>query len=1011
MSARYAEVVVNISLRRGRKTIRRQQEAAAQGAYDPLGRAFHYAIPEPLQDQLKVGHMVRVPFGPRVLQGIVVGLANSSPVAETRDVEALLDTEPVLSAAQIQLARWMSGYYLAPLLNCLYQMLPPGLSRQAQLLVTPAESVTPQGQLSETQKALLDYLDEHGRHEWRAVGRAVNLAHWEGALEELARRGLVVKCWTLPPPRVQAKRARFLELAVGEETMVSTFPSLGHPSKQADVLKALTATDDPLPSLESVCRRANCSPTTVRALEGKGWVTIVPERWLIETMLSPSGIEGALAGELRRAPRRREVLKYLRRHGGPVELAMLRNELRCSSPVLQALKERGFVRRWKEGAKVLLELDPQEVNEAVLALRGAGPQVAILRYLQEKGLVSIKEVYQATGTQLRHVRKLVDRGLVRVEEREIWRDPLAGREFVLTAPPRLTSGQEAAWAVMRAALRELFRREQPPAQPPVYLLHGVTGSGKTELYLHALQETLAAGRQAIVLVPEIALTAQTIRRFAARFPNRIAVLHSGLSPGERYDSWRRIRSGQADVVIGPRSAVFAPLPRLGCIAMDEEHETAYKQESIPRYHARDVALQRARIEGAAMILGSATPDLGTYYGALRGQFTLLRLPRRVMGHRAKVMEQQARHAIAPNQVQLRELGPGYEEVRYLDLPPVEIVDLRSELRAGNRSIFSRALQKGLAETLEHHQQVILFLNRRGAATFILCRDCGRVLRCPHCDVPLTYHINGPSRHGLLICHHCGQQEEVPEKCPNCGSHRIRYFGVGTQRVEEELHQLFPGVRTLRWDRDTIRNPFSHDVLLERFISHQADVLVGTQMVAKGLDLPMVTLVGVISADTALHLPDFRAAERTFQLLTQVAGRAGRSILGGKVIIQTYNPNHYAILAASRHDYDGFYEQEIAFRREQGYPPLARLARLVYRHRNEARCRAKVERLVELLGLEIRRQGLANVSLIGPAPCFLRRLQGRYRWQILLRAPDPAALLRLFELPSHWQVDIDPVGML
>ena len=1089
MSARYAEVVVNISLRRDRKAIRRRQEAPAQGAYDPLGRTFHYAIPAPLEGHLKVGHMVRVPFGPRVLQGIVVGLADSSPVAETRDIEALLDPQPVLSPAQIELARWMSGYYLAPLLNCLHQMLPPGLSRKAQLLVERAEDVSPPLDqtsrpgdqettrppdnygLSGTERALLDYLEKRGLQEWRALGRAVDLPDWEEALEKLISRGLVAKRWTLAPPRVRAKRTRFLKLAADEDTITSALPSLGYPSKQADALEALAATEDPLPSLESLCRRADCLPGTVRALEKKGWVAIVPPRYLIATALSPPEIEEVLAADLSRAPKQAAALSYLHRQEGPVEVAKLCDELPCSPRVLRALEKRGFVRRWREGAKVLLQLSPQQVSEETLALRGARPQVAILRYLQEKGLAPIEEVYQETGTELRHARELVDRGLVCMEEREVWRDPLEGREFVLTAPPRLTPEQEAAWTVIRAGLRELFRvgatlcgrppvsvqtsevlvenlaaldyQRGPEAQntaigaetsevfrawseqlrPPVYLLHGVTGSGKTELYLHALQETLAAGRQAIVLVPEIALTPQTIRRFAARFPNRIAVLHSGLSPGERYDSWRRIRAGQADVVIGPRSALFAPLPRLGCIVVDEEHETAYKQERTPRYHAREVALQRARLEGAAVILGSATPDLGTYYRALRGQFTLLRLPQRVMGHRAKVEEQRARHAIEPAQMRLREAGPGYEELRYLDLPPVEIVDLRAELRAGNRSIFSRALHTALTETLEHHQQAILFLNRRGAATFILCRDCGQVLKCPRCDVPLTYHTNSASpitnqtsQHGLLICHHCGRQEEVPKKCPYCGSHHIRYFGVGTQRVQEVLCELLPGVRTLRWDRDTTGGTgsggaVSHEVLLEQFINHQADMLVGTQMVAKGLDLPLVTLVGVISADTALHLPDFRASERTFQLLTQVAGRAGRSILGGRVIIQTYNPHHYAIQAASHHDYEGFYQQEIAFRREQGYPPFARLARLVYHHRHEVQCAAEVQRLADLLRLEVRRQGLADVSFIGPAPCFFHRLRGRYRWQIVLRASDPAALLRPFELPPGWQVDIDPVGVL
>jgi len=1005
VSARYAEVVVNISLRRSHKAIRRHEEAPAQGAYDTLGHTFHYAIPPPLQGRVRVGHMVRVPFGPRVLQGIVVGLSDTSPVAETRDIEALLDPQPVLSPAQIELARWMSEYYLAPLLNCLYQMLPPGLSRQAQLLVERAEAVSPPDDLPEAERILLEYLQRRGSQEWRSLGRAVGLPGWEGALERLIQQGLVVKRWALAPPAVRIETVPIAFLTVGGKEIEVLLPELSQAPKQLEALRALVESDDPLPSLRSLCRAANCSEGVVQALAEKGWATIIPTRRLITPTLSPREIERVLAEDLGRAPKQAAALAYLRHQSGPVEVSELLREVGCSPSVVRALEKRGFVRRWSEEPRALLQLSP---------LRKA---------LEVEGLSS------------------AELSSLRIEEREVWRDPLAGREFVLTAPPRLTPEQEAAWNTIRAGLRELFHRppdrqttrpidhltnrptdqptnrpsDHPTTRPPVYLLHGVTGSGKTELYLHALQETLAAGRQAIVLVPEISLTPQTIRRFAARFPNRIAVLHSGLSPGERYDSWRRIRAGQADVVIGPRSALFAPLPRLGCIIVDEEHETSYKQERTPRYHAREVALQRARLEGAAVILGSATPDLGTYYRALQGQFTLLRLPKRVMGHRAKVEEQRARYSIAPEQMRIREVGPGYEDLRYLNLPPVEIVDLRAELRAGNRSIFSRALQRALAETLEHNQQAILFLNRRGAATFVLCRDCGLVLKCPRCDVPLTYHAPHPTPHAprdaLLLCHHCGRQEEVPKRCPQCGSRRIRYFGVGTQRVEEELHELFPGVRTLRWDRDTTGGALSHDLLLEQFINHQADVLVGTQMVAKGLDLPLVTLVGVISADTALHLPDFRASERTFQLLTQVAGRAGRSILGGRVIIQTYNPDHYAIQAASRHDYEGFYRQEIAFRREQGYPPFTRLARLVYRHRDEKRCMAEVQRLADLLRLEVRRQGLAEVSFIGPAPCFFHRLQGLYRWQIVIRAPDPAALLRPFELPLGWQVDIDPVGVL
>ncbi|HID85841.1 MAG TPA: primosomal protein N', partial [Anaerolineae bacterium] len=567
--------------------------------------------------------------------------------------------------------------------------------------------------------------------------------------------------------------------------------------------------------------------------------------------------------------------------------------------------------------------------------------------------------------------------------------------------------QEEALAKISEAI------EDPELQPGSFLLHGVTGSGKTELYLRALGEVLAQGRQAIVLVPEIALTPQTIRRFAARFPGRIAVAHSKLSLGERYDGWRRMRDGEVDVVIGSRSAVFAPMPRLGLIVVDEEHEWSYKQEKMPRYHARDVALKYAELTGSVVILGSATPSVESYYRAQRGEYRLLRLPKRIMGHRRRIEEQRARYQVAG--IRYQALGEGYEETLYAEMPPVQVVDLRQELRAGNRSIFSRALQEAMTVALAAGEQVILFLNRRGAATFIMCRDCGHVLRCPRCEVPLTYHLAEDD----LICHHCNLRTFVPKSCPNCWSGRIKFFGIGTQKVEQVTRQLFPQARIVRWDRDTTGGKLSHEEFLRQFIERRADVMIGTQMIAKGLDLPLVTLVGVVTADTALHLPDLRAGERTFQILTQVAGRAGRSILGGKVIIQTYTPEHYAIQAASRHDYEGFYQQELAFRREQGYPPFSLLVKLVYIHRDERRCQEEAEKLHRVLRNKIARLGLPGVDLIGPAPCFFRRLRGQYRWQIIVRAlrqtqdtaQEPHPLLQDLALPLGWRVDVDPVSLL
>jgi primosomal protein N' (replication factor Y) len=486
----------------------------------------------------------------------------------------------------------------------------------------------------------------------------------------------------------------------------------------------------------------------------------------------------------------------------------------------------------------------------------------------------------------------------------------------------------------------------------------------------------------------------------------VAVFHSALTEGQRYDVWRQIRAGLKDIVVGPRSALFAPLPRFGLVVVDEEHDASYKQEAPPpRYHARDAALELARLTGAAVIMGSATPSLGTYIRAQRGEWTLLEMPRRVMGHARRIADLQSRYNLP-----LTRFIPMHQdaaEACYMDLPPVQVVDLRAELRAGNRSIFSRALQRAMDEALERGEQVILFLNRRGTASFVLCRDCGHVIHCPRCEAPLTYH----GSRTRLVCHHCNHRQPQPEICPQCGSDRIRYFGLGTERVEREVHRHWPDVRTLRWDRDTARNHAAHAAILHLFSTGLAHVLVGTQMIAKGLDLPLVTVVGVISADTALNLPDFRAGERTFQLLAQVAGRAGRGFLGGRVILQTYHPDHYAVIAAAAHDYAGFAAQELAFRRELGYPPYRRLVKLVYEDASPSRAQAEAEAQAESLRDALNRRGLSVTDLIGPAPAFFARLRGRYRWQLLLRHAEPAEFLRTVQIPAGWRVDVDPVSVL
>jgi len=619
-----------------------------------------------------------------------------------------------------------------------------------------------------------------------------------------------------------------------------------------------------------------------------------------------------------------------------------------------------------------IEADQARQEAARLREQGkASRQASLLEYLaQQTEPVPWAEVRQNANCDKAVADALVRKGVVTFQQVKVTREPISYQGITPSHPLTLTPAQKAAFEAIKSSLAE--------GNAQVFLLHGVTGSGKTEVYLQALAEAIRLGKRGIVLVPEIALTPQTIERFAARFPHRVAVLHSKLSLGEQFDEWQRIRNGEFDVVIGPRSAIFAPQPDLGLIVIDEEHEWTYKQhEQSPRYHTRDVAIKLAELTGVVVILGSATPDVETFYHAQREDYRLLQLPGRVTPHDGS------------------------------SLPPVEVVDLREELKAGNRSLFSRSLSQAMSQAVANEEQVILFLNRRGAATFIQCRNCGFVLRCRRCEVPLTHHLAEDS----LVCHQCNYRMPVPQACPRCTRRRIKFLGLGTQKLEQEVGYSFPTARLLRWDSDVTRGKHSHQEILGKFRTHQADILIGTQMIAKGLDLPLVTLVGVVSADTALNLPDFRAGERTFQLLSQVAGRAGRGTLGGRVIIQTYAPEHYAIQAASRHDYASFYNKEVDYRRQLHNPPFTRLAYLIYSHGNDALCLREAERMKRLLSQEIDSQGIADIELIGPAPAFIHRLRGRFRWQLILRGSELSAFLSPIPFPQGWTVDIDPLGLV
>jgi primosomal protein N' (replication factor Y) len=697
------------------------------------------------------------------------------------------------------------------------------------------------------------------------------------------------------------------------------------------------------------------------------------------------------------------VLEALLKAGRPLLLREL------NTPAVRALEEAGTVRRWTEPPMVELQLSVDEVQKRIIELRGGQPYLEILHFLAcQPETVDIREVYAQTGADLPKLQRLAEDGLVVLGEAETWRDPLVDREFIPTLAPPLTLDQERIWSEVRRYMDTVHWGEiSPPSDiSGVFVLHGVTGSGKTEIYLRAVDRALAQGRQAIVLVPEISLTPQTVRRFAARFPGRVAIVHSKLSRGERYDTWRRARMGEIHVVVGARSALFTPLPDVGLIILDEEHDDSYKQGppiAPPYYHTRDSAIELMRSNRGTVLLGSATPDIVTYFRAERGDYRLLRLPDRIIAHRERIAEQMRRL----NAPAARYNPTDASEAVSADLPSVRVVDMRQELRAGNRSIFSRPLRTALNEVLARGEQAILFLNRRGTATFIMCRDCGYIATCPRCNTPLTYH--GPRE--VLICHYCGYTVGQLTTCPDCGSDRIKHFGQGTELIETAVQAEFPTARTIRWDSDTATGREAHDLILREFSEGRADILIGTQMIAKGLDLPQVTLVGIISADTALGLPDYRAGERTFQLLTQVAGRAGRGVLGGRVVLQSYLPEHYAIHAASHHDYESFYRQEMAYRRDQMYPPFRRLARIVFQDQTPNRVENEARRAATLLEKRISDGQFTASEIIGPTPCFFGKRNDVYRWHLILRSPDPREVLAGIEIPDGWTVDIDPVDML
>lgn len=585
-------------------------------------------------------------------------------------------------------------------------------------------------------------------------------------------------------------------------------------------------------------------------------------------------------------------------------------------------------------------------------------QKDIIEYLRMNGKTSIKDLKEILSITDSPIKTLAKNEIISIETVEVYRDPYVGKENERSYPLPLLQEQQNAYEHIVSSINE--------EENTIHLLHGVTGSGKTEVYLQTIQEVISKGKEAIVLVPEISLTPQIVGRFKSRFGNDVAVLHSGLSIGEKYDEWRKIQRKEVKVVVGARSAIFAPFENIGLIIIDEEHETTYKQDEHPRYHARDIAIWRGNYHNCPVVLGSATPTLESFARAQRDVYKLETLAKRV------------------NQ------GP---------LPSVEVIDMREQLRIGNRTMFSTLLHEKIVDRLDKKEQIILFLNRRGYSSFVMCRDCGYTIQCPHCEVSLTYHKHNHS----LKCHYCGYETYMPKNCPSCQSDHIRFFGTGTQKVEEAITQHFPQARVIRMDNDTTSRKGAHEKMLKRFENGEADILLGTQMIAKGLDFPNVTLVGVLAADSSLHLPDFRASERTFSLLTQVSGRAGRHELPGEVVIQTYSPEHYTIELAKTQDYIAFYEQEMQNRRKFHYPPYFYLVLISISHIDIMKVIKVSEQIAGYL-----REHLSNQSIVlGPVASPIAKIKDHFRYQCVIKyKSEPALYDVLGRIQQYYQEETD-----
>jgi len=910
-----------------------------------LDREFDYLIPEPLRLLVEIGSRVEVPFRSRMVSGFVVGFADKSAFADLKPICKVLGEKSLVTESVMDLARWMSSYYLAPFETCVRTLLPAVVRNKEsggkkQLMVAlnnveaaslPLNSVVEEMASGKDAASTINYFDPaepiadlkgilpHWRQDGATYFVTFRLA--DALPKEKNRQWQEERsAWMNehPEPRDEETRHEYYQLFPDR---LQNWLDAGHGSCQLAEKEAKELVENAL---------KKCDGGRYKLHE----FVVMPNH--VHVLVSP--LADNLLSDILHSWKSYTASELNRRRGA--KGAVWQKE--SFDHIVRSAEQMARIRKY-------IQDNPGQSGSGFQPLSPAAGmplphltsvQKKIIQCLEENGPMLLSELTEAAGVAAAPVKALEKKGLVTISNESVYRDPHEGVELLKTEPMVLMEQQSVA-------LKKIIEAMVEP-EPPVLLLHGVTGSGKTEVYLQAISHALEQGRGAIVLVPEIALTPQTVDRFRSRFadkPERVAVLHSSLSDGERYDEWHRIRSGEARIVVGARSALFAPVHNLGLIVVDEEHEPTYKQDEAPRYSARDTAVMRGKMERCAVVLGSATPALESHANAKSGKYCYVDMPIRVDDRR---------------------------------MPPIRIIDMRIEAqREGKPHLFSKELIEAIRIRIDRAEQTMIFLNRRGFASSLICPDCGYVAECEHCSVGMTFH----KARARLVCHICGEEKPVPARCPECKSDKFRHAGAGTEKIEEVMTKLFPKARIERMDSDTMRRKNAHRDVLGKFRTGKIDILIGTQMIAKGLDFPNVTLVGVVNPDHALHMADFRAGERVFQLLTQVAGRAGRGEAAGEVIVQTYTPHHPAIQAARRMDFEGFCDQELAFRRELNYPPYTHLTCITLRGKNESEVEAAAGKLFQAL-----EKYMAGGIVLSPAiPAPIARMRGEYRWQILLRA--------------------------